>query len=443
MDGLGEPSPNADMHVVWQEPETVCARLYDAPGLILLRGGGPIAGRYSYLSAFPAFTVLHDDPATGFAALRDQFRPSAARRDDGFSGGYMGLLAYDLGQAFERVPALPSGLTDCPAVAMGWYDAVLVFDHEKRTLSLRGTPHAKAELLEALHADPIQIEAGAGDLTQVWSDATYKRAVETARDYIRAGDVFQVNLSHAFRGQISGRNAPLGVMTRLARSSPAGFSAYYAPVEDRAIVTNSPERFLSVDAAGQVTTRPIKGTAARESDTALDQAARKRLIGSVKDRAENLMIVDLMRNDLSRVCAPGSVKTPDLFALESYANVHHLVSTVTGQLRADQTVFDLLQASFPPGSITGAPKLRAMEIIAELEGESRGPYCGAMGWIDAGGAADFNVMIRTASFMREGEHWQVEARSGGGITIDSHPEAELAETRAKLNALRHAIEGAG
>jgi len=252
--------------------------------------------------------------------------------------------------------------------------------------------------------------------------------------------VFQVNLSHPFRGVIPGADAPAALARALATSSPAAFSAYMRLDETRALVTNSPERFVKLTPSGAVEARPVKGTTPRRADPAEDAAAAAALERSIKDRAENLMIVDLMRNDLARVCAAGTVRAPELFAVESYANVHHLVSTVTGRLAPERDVFDLLAASFPPGSITGAPKPRAMEIIAELEGESRGPYCGALGWIGPDGAADFNVMIRTAALVRQAGGWMCEVRSGGAITIESDPASELDETRAKAGALRQAIE---
>ena len=206
-------------------------------------------------------------------------------------------------------------------------------------------------------------------------------------------------------------------------------------------MTNSPERFLDVR-DGRVEARPIKGTRPRSTDAVADAALVAELVASAKDRAENLMIVDLMRNDLSRVCRPGSVEVPRLCDVESYANVHHLVSVVTGDLADDRDVFDLLEASFPPGSITGAPKVRAMEIISELEGEPRGPYCGALGWIDGASAMDLNVMIRTAALRRSKSGWKASLRSGGGIVADSEPEAEYAETLTKASALRRAL-GAG
>ncbi len=390
--------------------------------------------------AFPEFSVIEDDPAKGFRALKDQHRWRQLSYDGGFAGGYAGLLGYELGRAFEAWEPQPSGFGDWPAIAMGWYDAVAIFDTEREWLEVHGEAGAAAQLAAALGQGGHEVDTGTGSLNPVWPQADYLDAVAKARSYVRAGDVFQVNLSHPFRGQMAGTDAPFGLMERLSVASPAAYSAYLRLDAEHAVVTNSPERFFHLEASGAVETRPIKGTRPRQTDPVADAAQIGALQSSLKDRAENLMIVDLMRNDISRVCEPGSVNAPDLFKIESFANVHHLVSTVRGQLAEGHTVYDLLAASFPPGSITGAPKPRAMEIIAELEDEARGPYCGALGWIGADGASDLNVMIRTAAMVRRDGIWTVEVRSGGAITIDSDPQAELAETHAKADALRRAIE---
>lgn len=429
----------------WIDPVRALHAFASEPYTLLLQGGGTQPwGRKSYLCAFPAFVIEDADPARGFERLKAGFRPARHGAEQGFAGGYAGLMAYDLGQAFERLPAHPPGGAACPAIAMGWYEAVLVFDHQAQSLCVQGDPAAAQRLVDRLGRGDDQTgpqDAGAGTLTQDWPDTRYLDAVARARDYIAAGDIFQVNLSHAFTGRIEGEDAPLRVFERLAANSPAAFSAVFVLSEDQVILTNSPERFLKASASGAVETRPIKGTRPRRADPVQDRAEAEALSASIKDRAENLMIVDLMRNDLARVCDPGSVKTPELYSVESYANVHHLVSTVTGRLSAACSVFDLIAATFPPGSITGAPKVRAMEIIAELEQQSRGAYCGALGWLGADGACDLNVMIRTASLVRSGAGWDVEVRSGGAITIDSVPSEELEETRHKAAALRAALEG--
>ncbi len=428
----------------WMEPVQALKAFEAEPYALLLQGGGAQPwGRKSYLCAYPEFTVEDDDPGRGFDRLRAGYRCATASDGEGFSGGYAGLLAYDLGRAFEDLPVCPPAPGGGPVVAMGWYEAVLEFDHGARTLRALGAAPAAARLIKTLNAasDEPSPPGGAGRLSQDWPDARYLEAVETARAYIRAGDVFQVNLSHAFTGHMPGDQAPLALFERLITDSPSAFSAYFRLSEDQVVITNSPERFVQASASGEIETRPIKGTRPRRADRDQDRAEADALAASLKDRAENLMIVDLMRNDLARVCQPGSVKTPELFSVESYANVHHLVSTVRGRLRPDLNVFDLIAATFPPGSITGAPKVRAMQIIAELEQQSRGPYCGALGWLGADGACDLNVMIRTASLRKAETGWDVTVRSGGAITIDSVPEDELAETRDKAASLKAAIEG--
>ena len=436
--------PDRAQTLDWVEPVQALKAFEAEPYTLLLQGGGAQPwGRKSYLCAYPDFIVQDDDPSRGFDRLRAGYRSVSLSQADGFSGGYAGLFAYDLGQAFEDLPVCPPAQGGCPVVAMGWYEAVLEFDHGARTVRALGAPKAAARLIDALKTAASEFEPSVseGRLSQDWPDARYLEAVETARDYIRAGDVFQVNLSHAFTGHMTGPQAPLALFERLIADSPSAFSAWFRLSEDQVIVTNSPERFVQASASGEVETRPIKGTRPRRADPDQDRVEADALAASLKDRAENLMIVDLMRNDLARVCEPGSVKTPELFSVESYANVHHLVSTVRGRLRSDLNVFDLIAATFPPGSITGAPKVRAMEIIAELEEQSRGAYCGALGWLGADGACDLNVMIRTASLRKAETGWDVQVRSGGAITIDSVPEDELAETRDKAAALKAAIEG--
>lgn len=438
----GRPSQAVSIPLGWMTPADALAPLRDEPGALLMAGGAPGAsGRFSYLCAFPEFTVSGRDGEAAFAEARARFACEEAGAP-GFQGGYAGLLSYDLGRAFERAPQSPDAIAPWPALSLGWYGAVAVFDHAREALTVRGEAVSAARLAAAIQERPRPVEPGKGArLDPVWSEARYLEAAAAARDYVRAGDVFQVNLSHPLRGRFSGADAPYAVFRALSLSSPASFAAYHRIDADLCVVTNSPERFVQASADGRVETRPVKGTRRRGLDAEEDAALVAELSASEKDRAENLMIVDLMRNDLSRVCAPGSVEAPDLFRVESFANVHHLVSTVRGRLEPGRDVFDLIAAAFPPGSITGAPKRRAMEIIAELEGEARGPYCGALGWIGADGACDLNVMIRTLSFARDGTGWRGEARSGGAIVSGSDPREELAETFAKAAALRAGAEG--
>jgi para-aminobenzoate synthetase component 1 len=269
-------------------------------------------------------------------------------------------------------------------------------------------------------------------LRSTFTRGEYLAAVERVREYILAGDIFQANLSQRFEAPL--HESPWSLYRRMRVSSPAPFSAF-VDFPGAVVLSASPERFLRVDAAGEVETRPIKGTRPRgvgpEHDAALGQA----LVESAKDRAENLMIVDLMRNDLSRVCAPGSVRVAELFALEQYATVYHLVSTVVGQLAPGADALDLLRAAFPGGSITGAPKLRAMAIIAEIERRRRGIYCGSIGYWSVSGALDTSIAIRTA-LVRDA---RVYLSAGGGIVADSNPAEEYQETLDKARGLIAAL----
>jgi para-aminobenzoate synthetase component 1 len=252
------------------------------------------------------------------------------------------------------------------------------------------------------------------------------------RDYIFAGDIFQANLSQRFEAPL--RESPWAFYSRLRRRNPAPFAAFLE-TPDASVISASPERFLHVDRNGFVETRPIKGTRPRGVGPEHDAALAQALAESAKDRAENLMIVDLMRNDLSRVCAPRTVRVSELFSLEHYATVHHLVSTVVGQLEPGHDALHLLRAAFPGGSITGAPKLRAMEIIAELELSQRSVYCGSIGYFSVTGDLDTSIAIRTA-VARDG---RVYFSAGGGIVADSDPEQEYRETLDKARALIDAL----
>jgi para-aminobenzoate synthetase component 1 len=271
------------------------------------------------------------------------------------------------------------------------------------------------------------------ELRSSFTHGGYVEAVSRVREYILAGDIFQANLSQRFEAPLG--EAPWSLYRRLRSRNAAPFAAFL-DFPDVTVLSASPERFLSVDEQGHVETRPIKGTRPRgvgpEHDAALGQA----LSESAKDRAENLMIVDLMRNDLSRVCVPGSVRVQELFALERYATVHHLVSTVAGRLAPGRDALDLLRATFPGGSITGAPKLRAMEIITELEPSARGVYCGSIGYLSVTGALDTSIAIRTV-VARGG---RLYFSAGGGIIADSDPEQEYRETLDKARGIIDVLE---
>ncbi len=265
-------------------------------------------------------------------------------------------------------------------------------------------------------------------LRSTFTHRGYLDAVAKVREYIVAGDVFQANLSQRFQAPL--REPPFELYRRLRRRNPAPFAAYLG-FDDVTVLSASPERFLRLDLDRQVETRPIKGTRPRGLVPMHDAALGRALAESEKDRAENVMIVDLLRNDLSRVCRPGTVRVPELFALEQHPTVHHLVSTVVGELEPAADAVDLVRAAFPGGSITGAPKVRAMEIIAELEPTRRGVYCGSIGYISATGAMDTSIVIRT--FVAAGGELYFQA--GGGIVADSDPELEYRETLDKVAGL--------
>jgi para-aminobenzoate synthetase component I len=268
-------------------------------------------------------------------------------------------------------------------------------------------------------------------LTSNRDRATYLRMIERAIEYIRAGDCFQVNIAQ--RLQMPATIAPLDLYEKLRTRNPAPFAGYF-DLGEHVILSASPERFLRVD-NGEVETRPIKGTRPRGMNVVEDQRLAHELQASAKDRAENVMIVDLLRNDLGRVCEYGSIRVDALCRLESYEFVHHLVSEVRGRLRAGLGPIDLLRAAFPGGSVTGAPKIRAMEIIAELEKTARGAYCGSLGFIGFDGSMDTNLLIRTFVYGNGWVHFSV----GGGIVADSIPETEYAETWHKAEGMLRAL----
>jgi para-aminobenzoate synthetase component 1 len=414
----------------WCDPlEAFASLATDAYALLLYDGQNQRARVY----AFPE--------QTWSGSSRDCFeRVAEDHRSQSGNSVTAGLFGYNLATAFEELPPMAS---DWPGLAIGRYGAWAEFNRASDTLVVQGNSlNAVKRLQTALRVSGgVQDGSASGQTVwaERWSREQYLNTVKRAIDFVHAGDVFQVNLSHAFDVQLRRGEHPYDVFRRLARISPAPHAAYYCLGPDRVVMSNSPERFLS-SKGGMVESRPIKGTRPRHSDPELDAVLATELAKSAKDKAENLMIVDLMRNDLSRVCVPGSIDVSSLCKLESYANVHHLVSSVVGQLASGKDVFDLIAASFPPGSITGAPKVRAMEIIAELEDGHRGPYCGAIGWINQNGDMDLNVMIRTVALEKSGDTWQAVVRAGGGIVADSIPEEEYAETLTKVSALRSALE---
>ncbi len=463
------------------DPVFTAERFLGQPHLLFLDSAADPErlGRYSFLSAAPVEVVRSKGSggATALDRARALLAPHAGPAMLGlppFQGGIAGYLAYDYGAVLERLPAPRYDDLNLPDAVLGLYDWVIAWDHaESRawliSTGLPATGGAKVEratermqwvqrMLKGptggapgrpRQADPKHASAphapsypvagtehaiGIG-LRSSFTHRGYLDAVTRVREYIVAGDIFQANLSQRF--EVPLEEDPWHLYRRLREVNPAPFAAYLE-FDGVTVASASPERFLRVDTAGHVETRPIKGTTPRGLSPQHDAALSRALRDSEKDRAENLMIVDLLRNDLSRVCRPGSVRVPELFALERYRTVHHLVSTVVGDLAPGRDTTDLLAAAFPGGSITGAPKVRAMEIIAELEPSRRGIYCGSIGYLSVTGAMDTSIVIRT--LVAAGG--RVTFSAGGGIVADSDPESEYQETLHKARALITALAGA-
>ncbi len=370
-----------------------------------------------------------------------------------FVGGAVGYFGYDLNQQIEKLPSLKPDDVKIPDCILGFYDSVIIFDHLENQvfIAAAGLPekepskalqYAETKILELKHRittssltdkEIPQIPEGDVLLTSNFTRESYLGAVRQALDYIYAGDIYQVNLSQRFSANYFGD--PISLYKNLREINPAPFASFLN-FSDVVVLSSSPERFLKLT-DGIVETRPIKGTRPRGLTTEEDLALREELQNSIKDQAELVMIVDLERNDLGRVCEPGSVQVTELFTVEEYATVFHLVATIRGQLKKDKDVIDLLKAAFPGGSITGAPKIRAMEIIEELETTKRNIYTGSIGYLGFDGDMDLNIVIRTIVIKDKKVYFQV----GGGIVADSDPEKEYQETLDKAKALIRALKG--
>lgn len=398
---------------------------------------GEHGGNYSILSAAPRLTLVFDGRHTvgtkadgtvwtsdgdPLSLLADALGPLQSGPAP-FFGGAIGYFSYELGRRLQGQAPAPGVI---PEMAVGIYDWALVIDHQTGTASINGdAPPGLVALLGQSTAQPGPWQTQRP--IQASPERTeYQAAFARVRQYLRDGDCYQVNLARRFQMQFSGD--PLGVYSRFRGLAGGPFSAYL-DLPGGPVLSGSPERFLRLR-DGVVETRPIKGTRPRSADPIEDQRLAEDLLTSAKDRAENVMIVDLLRNDIGRACAIGSVSVPQLCALESYATVHHMVSVVTGRIAENCGATDLLRDCLPGGSITGAPKFRAMEIIAELERAPRGVYCGAIGYIGYDGAMDTNIAIRTIT---AANGW-LDYQAGGGLVYDSEWVAEFAETESKAAA---------
>jgi para-aminobenzoate synthetase component 1 len=423
------------------DPLDACARFTGLPHVVFLDSSARGAlGRYSFLTADPMTLVgQSSDPLATARALLAPHHRSPLPGLPPFQGGIAGYVGYDWGAEQERVRRPGGGGHGVPDAVFGLYDWTIAWDHlEDRAWIMAWEQERLAWVRERLNTPPrtrsaVLPLASPSSVRSNFARHEFESAVTRIREYIAAGDVYQVNLAQRFRTPFTG--APLELYRRLRARSPAPFGALLA-FGDLTVASISPERFLRLEAVSRVAeARPIKGTRPRGATPAEDATLAQALTASEKDRAENVMIVDVLRNDLGKVCRPGSVRAPELCALESHPTVHHLVSTVTGVLADGADPFDLVRAGFPGGSVTGAPKIRAMQIIAELERAPRGVYCGAIGYISATGSLDLNIPIRTV-VLRDGV---ASFHAGAGIVWDSDPAAEYDETLAKARALIEAL----
>lgn len=444
-----------------EEGASLFAHIAQQHWAVFLDSGRPFskAGRYDILTADPFLTletrgatteirnadsvqVFSDDPFRLLQARLADYQP--ARCELPFAGGAVGYFAYDLGRRLEKLPTMARDAEQVPEMAVGIYDWAVVLDHADQRAWLVGQGFDKRtrerwQELCAMFSRPVTADKGDFHLTSPvvsnMDQAAYAQAFSRVQDYIRAGDCYQVNLAQRFAACAEGD--PWVAYRLLRESSPAPFATYLNTPQAR-VLSNSPERFLRV-IDGCVETRPIKGTRPRAANPEQDRTNAEELCASLKDRAENLMIVDLLRNDIGKNCVTGSVKVEKLFELESFANVHHLVSTIGGCLAPGRDALDLLRGCFPGGSITGAPKLRAMQIIEELEPNRRGIYCGAIGYIGFDGNMDTSIAIRTAIH----SHGEIRFWAGGGIVADSEVAKEYDETLDKALPMLQLAEKLG
>jgi para-aminobenzoate synthetase component 1 len=423
-------------------------------------------GRYSFIARDPFLvftskgcivslrntegtTIQTGNPFELLKGILHKYRTDKMPEFPPFTGGGIGYFGYEMGYLLEKIRGSSPDDWELPDCCIGFYDTVVIFDHHKgkRYIASTGFPENDENkrinranqridefmaLLKQAHplSQPRQPVAY-GEYTAHFTKDAYCKMISLAIDYIGTGDIYQVNLSQQFSAKLT--VSPFELYRYLRHSNPAPFAAYLN-FPEVVVASASPERYLLLKDR-MVETRPIKGTRPRGTDVESDNRLREELLASNKDRAELIMIIDLERNDLGKVCEYGSVHVPDIIRLEEYATVFHLVSTVTGQLVREKTIIDLVMASFPGGSITGAPKIRAMEIIDELEPVRRGIYTGSIGYLDFNGDADLNIVIRTFVIKGDEAHFQV----GGGIVADSIPELEYQETLDKGRALMHAL----
>lgn len=389
--------------------------------------------------------LIADTPLAALKALDDTLQRNGHPNRTGlpFAGGLTGYLSYDLCSHTDAIPLPADERLPMPLMHWTLWDAALVHNHTDNTWhyasSQNHTANAQQHLQRIYHALP-QVETpqntqaevpSVGPLKSNFTQAAFCAAVEQTRGYIAKGDIYQLNLSQQFH--CHWRGDPLALYKRLRQASPAPYAAFM-PIGSATLLSSSPELFLRVR-EGRIETRPIKGTRPRGTTAQEDRANSQALQTSEKERAELLMIADLERNDLGRICQPGSIRTTELYTLETYPQVFHQVAHIEGQLQQSLSTGDILRATFPGGSITGAPKIRAMQLISALEGTRRGPYCGSIGWIGYDGTLELNIAIRTLLH----HHETIVFHAGGGIVWDSQPEMEYRETWHKAAGMLTAL----
>lgn len=437
------------------DPLGVFACLRARPGAVLLDSGRPVAnGRFDIISSDPLTTLEVASDGT-VLITSDQLSSPAHLANDAFAlqqwlldqldtlnepselpflGGLIGYWSYDLGRESLSICSLQARAVSLPQARLGLYDWCITLDHVAQQAWLIATPERREQVGGWLTQEPVQPSAFTlnNAFKAELSHAQYVSRFNAVQRYIRAGDCYQINLAQRFYADYQGDEWQAYLQLREATPTPySGFMAW----EDKAVLSLSPERFIHCR-DGEVETRPIKGTRPRGTTPEEDKTLAEQLLSSRKDRAENVMIVDLLRNDLGRVCQPGTIRVPQLCHLESYPNVHHLVSVVQGTLADDYTPLSLLGAAFPGGSITGAPKIRAMQIIDELEPCQRSVYCGSLGYVDVRGSMDTSIAIRTMV----AEAGRLHVWGGGGLVADSKADEEYTETLDKIRHLIGALE---
>lgn len=405
----------------WIEPLDIAASLSDSDITLLYSSTqASYSGRYSYLT----FDVKERVEGNAFS----DFSGVLSHQRTWYENAWFGYLGYGLKHDVESLPQDQLGNLELPDASMSRYHTILQFDHSKRDI-LAWSEREKLTLPAATPLSPVpapQIRSIASNM----STAEYLEKVTKVIERIHAGELYQANITRKFFGHFATAPDAISLFKRLCKASPAAYSAYLRRGNTH-ILSVSPELFLHVDNNGSIRTRPIKGTSPRFEDKASDAISKQALERSAKDRAENLMIVDLMRHDLARTSIKGSVAVSSLFDVTSHANVHHMSSTVTAKKYPGLPTLDVVRYSFPPGSMTGAPKIRAMKVCSEMERQQRGIYSGAIGWLGGDGSCELSVVIRT--LLVQGTYFEFQV--GGGIVADSSPEAELKELLDKAGGI--------